>query len=185
MIAPLPTLETPRLILRPTAPQDFEAWAEFMADADASKHVGGPQPRSVAWRGFLSMAGAWAMQGYAMFSVIEKASGRWVGRLGPWVPEGWPGTEVGWGLGREAWGKGYASEGATAAIDWVFDHLGWSDVIHCIAPDNPRSQRVAERLGSRVLRRANLPAPFESIIVDVWGQTREQWAARRQARSSK
>ena len=128
------------------------------------------------------MAGAWAMQGYAMFSVIEKSSGRWVGRLGPWVPEGWPGLEVGWGLAREAWGKGYATEGATAAIDWAFDHLGWSDVIHCIAPDNPRSQRVAERLGSRALRTTNLPAPFESIVVDVWGQTREQWTARRQTR---
>ncbi|HSC09904.1 MAG TPA: GNAT family N-acetyltransferase, partial [Rhodanobacteraceae bacterium] len=66
-------LETPRLILRPTAPEDFEPWAAFMADIEASKFVGGPQPRAVAWRGFLSMAGAWAMQGYAMFSVIEKS----------------------------------------------------------------------------------------------------------------
>ena len=168
-------IETERLILRSTAPQDFEAWAAFMADAEASHHVGGPQPRSVAWRGFLSMAGAWAMQGHAMFSVIEKSSGRWVGRLGPWVPEGWPGNEVGWGLAREAWGKGYATEGAAAAIDWVFDALGWSEVIHCIAPDNPASQAVARRLGSTVLRQANLPAPFEHIAVDVWGQTREQW----------
>jgi len=175
----LPVLETARLILRPTAPEDFEAWAAFMADAEASKHVGGPQPRPVAWRGFLSMAGAWAIQGYAMFSVIEKASGRWVGRLGPWVPEGWPGTEVGWGLAREAWGKGYATEGASAAIDWAFDRLGWTDVIHCIAPDNVRSQKVAERLGSRKRRTTNLPAPFEAIVVDVWGQTREQWHSRR------
>jgi hypothetical protein len=38
------------------------------------------------------MAGAWAMQGFAMLSVIEKATGRWVGRAGPWQPEGWPGT---------------------------------------------------------------------------------------------
>ena len=33
-----------------------------------------------------------------MFSVIEKDSGRWIGRIGPWQPEGWPGTEVGWSL---------------------------------------------------------------------------------------
>jgi RimJ/RimL family protein N-acetyltransferase len=175
-------IETSRLILRPTAPGDFEAWAAFMADADASKHVGGPQPRPVAWRGFLSMAGAWAMQGYAMFSVIEKASGRWLGRLGPWVPDGWPGTEVGWGLAREAWGKGYATEGSTAAIDWAFDRLGWTEVIHCIAPDNARSQAVARRLGSRVLRQARLPAPFEHIAIDVWGQSRDEWRSRGGAR---
>jgi RimJ/RimL family protein N-acetyltransferase len=172
-------IETPRLVLRPTAPQDFEAWAAFMGDADASKFVGGPQLRPVAWRGFLSMAGAWAIQGYAMFSVIEKASGRWIGRLGPWVPEGWPGNEVGWGLVREAWGKGYATEGATVAIDWAFDRLGWTEVIHCIAPDNLASQAVAQRLGSRILRRTNLPAPFDAIVVDVWGQSRDEWRARR------
>jgi RimJ/RimL family protein N-acetyltransferase len=174
-------IETARLILRPTAPEDFEAWAAFMGDETAAKFVGGPQPRSTAWRGFLSMAGAWAMQGYAMFSVIEKSSGRWIGRLGPWVPECWPGTEVGWGLAREAWGKGYATEGSIAAIDWAFDTLGWSEVIHCIAPDNTPSQAVARRLGSRILRTTNLPAPFETYTVDVWGQTREEWRARRAA----
>jgi RimJ/RimL family protein N-acetyltransferase len=176
-------LETSRLILRPTAPQDFEAWAAFMADVDASKFVGGPQARPVAWRGFLAMAGAWAMQGYAMFSVIEKSSSRWVGRLGPWVPDGWPGTEVGWGLAREAWGKGYATEGAAAAIDWAFANLPWTEVIHCIAPDNSPSQKVAERLGSRILRRTKLPAPFDTVVVDVWGQTREEWTSRRKAQA--
>jgi RimJ/RimL family protein N-acetyltransferase len=175
-------IETERLILRPTAPEDFEPWAAFMADIEASKFVGGPQARSIAWRGFLSMAGAWAIQGHAMFSVIEKSSGRWVGRLGPWVPEGWPGTEVGWGLAREAWGKGYATEGSTAAIDWVFDTRGWSEVIHCIAPDNMPSQAVARRLGSRPLRTTNLPAPFESMVVDIWGQSREEWLAQRASR---
>jgi len=183
-MAALPVLETERLILRPTAPEDFEAWATFMADADASKFVGGPQVRSIAWRGFLSMAGAWAMQGYAMFSVIEKSSRKWVGRLGPWVPEGWPGTEVGWGLAREFWGRGYATEGATAAIDWAFENLGWDEVIHCIAPDNAASQGVARRLGSYKQRGANLPAPFEAVFVDVWGQTRAEWLQGRSSRGA-
>jgi len=172
-------LETERLILRPTAPEDFEGWAAFMGDAQAAHHIGGQQPRAVAWRGFLSMAGAWQIQGFAMFSVIEKSSGRWVGRLGPWMPEGWPGTEVGWGIVREAWGKGYATEGAAAAIDWAFEHLGWTEVIHTIAPDNLASQGVARKLGSRNLRTGQLPAPFEHLPIDIWGQSREEWFARR------
>src|SRR5690242_3361364 len=56
-------LETPRLLLRPTQPEDFEAWAAFMADADSARFIGGVQSRPVAWRGFLTMAGAWVMQG--------------------------------------------------------------------------------------------------------------------------
>ena len=116
-----------------------------------------------------------------MFSVIEKATGRWVGRLGPWQPEGWPGTEVGWGLARDAWGKGYATEGATAAMDYAFDVLGWTEVIHTIEPANTASQAVALRLGSTLLRQARMPAPFQDLVLDVWGQTREQWLARRAA----
>ncbi len=173
-----PVLQTERLILRPTATEDFEPWAAFMADETASRYIGGVQPRSVAWRGFCSMAGALAMFGFAMFSVVEKGSGRWVGRLGPWRPDGWPGPEVGWGLVREAWGKGYATEGATAAIDWAFDHLGWTEVIHCIDPENAPSQAVARRLGSENLRVGFMPAPYDTTAVDIWGQTREAWRGR-------
>jgi RimJ/RimL family protein N-acetyltransferase len=174
-----PRLETPRLILRPTQAGDFDGWAALMGDVEAAQYLGGAQPRAAAWRGFLAMAGAWQIQGFAMFSVIEKASGQWIGRIGPWVPEGWPGTEVGWGLRREAWGKGYATEAATAAIDWAFDTLGWSEVIHVIDPENRPSIAVAERLGSRHRGPGRLPAPFEHFNVHVWGQTRGQWRNRR------
>jgi len=172
-------IETDRLILRPTMAEDFEGWAALMGDEENSRHIGGPQPRAVAWRGFLSMAGAWTIQGFGMFSVIEKSSGRWIGRLGPWCPLGWPGTEVGWGLLRDTWGKGYAPEGAVAAIDWAFDKLGWTDVIHTIAPDNIASQVVARKLGSTLRGPGQLPEPFQDIKVELWGQTRDQWRQRR------
>ena len=172
-----PTLETERLILRPTRPEDFDAWAAFMAD-DASRFIGGPQVRSVAWRNFNMVAGAWALQGYSLFSLIEKSSGQWVGRAGPWFPEGWPGPEVGWGLVSAARGRGYATEAATAAMDWVFDHLGWTEAIHSIDPENTASQRVAQRLGSVNRGRGVLPEPLADHPVDIWGQSREDWRAR-------
>jgi RimJ/RimL family protein N-acetyltransferase len=172
-----PTLETARLILRPPSSEDFEGWAAFAADEEVNRFLGGAQPREIAWRTMCVMTGAWTIRGFSMFSIIEKESGRWVGRLGPWRPEGWPGTEVGWGVVRESWGKGYAVEGATAAIDWAFDHLGWTEVIHTIDPGNIASQNVARRLGSSILRHAVLPPPLNDSV-DVWGQSREQWKAR-------
>jgi len=175
---PGPLLETERLILRPPGPQDLEPWIAFGADEEATRYLGGVQPKSVAWRGFMSVAGSWAMLGFAMFTVIDKASGRWVGRIGPWFPADWPGTEVGWGLTPEAWGKGYATEAATAAIDWAFDSLGWTDVIHCIGPANIASQKVARRLGSTLLRQGRLPAPYDQEVVEVWGQSRKAWRRR-------
>lgn len=170
------SIETDRLYLRPPAPEDFNAWASFMADTEVQEFLGGVQPRGGAWRSLCLMAGSWSIMGYGMFSVLEKASGQWIGRIGPWQPEGWPGTEVGWGLARSAWGKGYAVEAARASIDWAFTHLGWSEVIHCIDPRNVNSQQVAKRLGSRLLRPGKLPEPF-NIELDLWGQSHDEWLA--------
>ncbi len=172
-----PTLETARLILRAPSAEDFEPWVAFAADPEAARFIGGVQTRPMAWRSLCVMTGSWIVNGFGMFSVIEKESGRWVGRLGPWMPVGWPGPEVGWGLAREAWGKGYAVEGAAAAIDWAFDVLGWDEVIHAIDSANERSLSVARRLGSSHLRDAVLPDPL-NVPVQIWGQTRSQWLAR-------
>jgi RimJ/RimL family protein N-acetyltransferase len=182
----MPELEllTPRLLLRTPRLSDLDGWAEFSADAQAMRFLGGVQSRSAAWRALTCMAGSWQLQGFAMFSVIERESGRWLGRIGPWMPADWPGTEVGWGLHPAAQGKGYAVEAAAAAMDWAFDHLGWNEIIHCIDPENLPSQRVAERLGARNLRRVTLPAPYDSMVIDAWGQTREEWFARRGTRAT-
>jgi RimJ/RimL family protein N-acetyltransferase len=164
--------ETQRLILRPPRAEDFDAWAELAADTETMRHLGGVQSRPVAWRSFLFVVGGWQIQGFSPFSVIEKKTGRWIGRVGPLMPEGWPGTEIGWTFARQAWGNGYAVESAIAATEWAFDRLGWKEVIHCIDPDNSASRKVAERLGSRVLRQAQMPPPYENTQVDIWGQSR-------------
>jgi RimJ/RimL family protein N-acetyltransferase len=174
-----PRIETPRLLLRLPRLEDFEGYAELHADEEAARHIGGAMQRTVAWRKFLQQPGAWMVQGYAMFSVCDKLTGEWLGQCGPWQPEGWPGTEVGWAFRRSTWGKGYAREAAIVTIDWAFDNLGWTDVIHSINAENQPSQALAQRLGSRLLRQANLPAPYETIVVDIWGQSRDEWRARR------
>ena len=176
-------LETSRLILRPPRIEDLGGWTQMMTDEPSARFIGGVASRSLCWRQIMTMIGAWHSEGFAMFSVIEKESGKWIGRLGPWQPDGWPGTEVGWAILRECWGRGYAVEGAAASMDWAFDTLGWSTVIHSIVPENVPSQRVAQKLGSRNLGPGRLPAPYEADPVDLWGQTREEWRARRPLRA--
>ena len=171
-----PVLETERLLLRPTRREDFEAWAEFAADPEVMRFLGGPQPRAVAWRTFVAMAGAWALYGFGMFSVLDKSTGRWLGRVGPWRPDGWPGNEVGWGLVHEVEGRGYAFEASVAAIDWAFKALEWDAVIHCIDPGNQRSVALAARLGSTPVGIAVLPPP-SGLEVRVYRQTRAVWRA--------
>ena len=177
-------LETDRLILRLPERGDFDAYAQMVGDEETARYIGGHMVRAAAWRKFLQMPGAWAMQGFAMFSLVEKASGAWIGQAGPWMPEGWPGTEVGWALRREYTGKGYALEAATAAIDWAFDTLGWTEVIHSIQLPNNASIALAERLGSAFRGVERLPPPYDDVEVGVWAQSREQWTAARRQREA-
>ncbi len=172
-------LHTERLTLRVPRVEDFDRYAELLADEEATRFLGGSLLRAPAWRKFLQMPGAWALQGFAMFSVIETASGRWLGQMDPWRPEGWPGNEIGYAFHRDAWGQGFAVEAGVATRDWAFETLGWDDLIHCIAPDNVASQKVAQRMGSTKRGPGCLPPPFEEAPIEIWGQTRGQWAAAR------
>ena len=179
-----PILFTPSLILRPLGAEDFEPWVAFHQDEETMRFLGGVQNRATAWRGICAMAGAWEIRGFSMFSVIERATGRWVGRVGPWQPEGWPGPEVAWGVAREFAGRGYAHEAALASMDYAVDVLGWDHVIHTIDPENGRSIRLAQRLGSVNEGPTRLPSPAEHFRVDAWGQSAARWRARRQAGES-
>jgi len=52
-------------------------------------------------------------------------------------------------------------------------------VIHCIDPQNLRSQGVARKLGSRNRGSGRMPPPFDHTAIDIWGQSREEWLAAR------
>jgi RimJ/RimL family protein N-acetyltransferase len=171
-------IETSRLILRIPQIQDFDRYADMLADETAARYIGGCMSRAAAWRRFLQMPGAWAVQGFAMFSVLERASGLWVGQAGPWRPDGWPGNEIGYSFHPDAWGKGYAFEAGMASIEWAFANLGWDSIVHCIDPANIASQALAQRLGSRHLGPTQMPEPYQDLSTDLWGQTRAEWLAR-------
>lgn len=145
-------LETERLRLRPWRAEDGARHAEMMADPLAARFItpdGQPQDANAAWRMMAGIVGHGTLRGYTMFAVEEKASGLWIGRIGPWYPEGWPGVELGWGLHPDARGKGYATEGAGVALAWMFRTLNLDQVISLIKPENTASVAVAERIGER------------------------------------
>ncbi len=172
-----PTLTTPRLTLSPPTVADFDDFAALLGDPAAMAFIGGPQSRAMAWRTMMQMAGTWATYGYGFFVVRERCSAALVGRVGTHQPEGWPGPEVGWALHGHAQGRGYATEAAAAAMDFAFDTLRWTEVIHCIDAANEPSMAVARRLGSAVLRNAMLPDPINHETV-CWGQSADEWRTR-------
>ena len=174
-----PLLVTERLILRPPATEDFDGFADMCAEEDTMRFIGGACPRSQAWRIWCTLAGAWHIRGFSMFSVIERETGEWVGRLGPWEPDGWPAPEIGYGVRAKFAGKGYALEGCVAACDFAVEYLKWPELMHSIDPANIRSQALAKRLGATNSGPTRLPAPFEDAPVDAWTQSADAWRVKR------
>lgn len=141
-------LETERLLMRPFEEPDLDDFAEMMADPEVARFLNGEvMSREDAWLTLAVFRGHDALRGWSNNALIEKATGRFLGRAGLWQPEGWPALEVGWALAPWAWGRGFATEAAASWRDWAFDVLRAEELVSFIHPDNARSVAVAERIG--------------------------------------
>lgn len=172
-------IATDRLILRPMLPEDFEAHASMMENPDVARTLtldGKVEARPRLWRAFAAMLGHWQIRGYGFFSVIERSSNAWVGRVGPWMPEGWPSLECGWTIARDHWGKGYAPEAAIASVRWIFGEQPDLDrIISVILPTNSNSQAVAAKIGET---KSDEKFVYETLDLDIWAADRKEWLAR-------
>src|SRR5205823_5095613 len=85
----IPQLTTDRLLLRGFRSDDFERYAEMMADPNVSRHLmdGRPLTRVEAWRQLAMFTGHWVLRGYGLWAVEERATGEFLGRIGCLNPE--------------------------------------------------------------------------------------------------
>lgn len=146
-LAQIPTLTTERLVLRAPSMADFPAFAEFRADPERSRGVGGPVGIGTAFEKFASIFGEWQLAGFGRFLVADRATDAPLGVIGPYHPPDWPEPEIAWSVFAAAEGRGIAFEAAQEARRWAYQALGWTTAISMIVPDNTRSLALAARLG--------------------------------------
>lgn len=143
------SLDTQRLALRPQSPDDFEAYAAFLA-SDRSAGMGGPFDRRAAWGMFCHDHACWSFFGHGALMIELKATKECVGQVGinhgPLFPE----KELGWLLYEEHEGKGYASEAAAGMLYWAWRTCKLKTVVSYVDPHNLQSHAVAKRIGGRV-----------------------------------
>lgn len=149
-----PRIETARLVLRTSIPDDLDAHAAMLGDDAVMRHLtGAGLAREDAWRRMLQGPGLWAMLGFGYWSVERRSDGRYIGQLGfadfkrdmePSL-DGLP--EMGWLFAAEAQGQGFAREGVEAALAWADEQLKAPEIVAIISPANAPSIRLAERTG--------------------------------------
>ena len=158
-------LTTPRLTLRPPAPQDWPAFHAFMM-SDRATAFGSHGNLGRAFRSFAAELGHWQIFGIGMWAVTWTGDDTARALIGPWCPPDWPEREVGWMvLDPAAEGTGLATEAAQAAIADAFGRLGWPTVVSYVAPGNHRSIRLARKLGAVHDPAAPQPVPATPVLV--------------------
>jgi len=143
-----PTLTTQRLLLRGPERDDLAEFTRFMTSAPSMIALGETGTAEQAWLGFLMGTGHWQWHGFGFFTVVERQTGKPVGRVGLLKHSNWPDIELAWHLFEGAEGKGYATEAAIAVKRWAHEDLGLGQIYSYIDLDNTRSQAVAKRLGA-------------------------------------
>jgi ribosomal-protein-alanine N-acetyltransferase len=151
----IPSVETERLILRAPHADDLPRMTAFFA-TPRSHMVGGPKDALGSWESLVKRLGHWALNGYGLWHLTEKASGAFVGWAGMICAPGWDEPELGWTVMDEAEGKGLAHEAALAARTYAARHQGLNGVMSYIAHANDRSRALAERLGATYEREGEL-----------------------------
>ena len=140
---------------------DLVPWAAMNADPEVRRYLGPLLTFEQASAWVLSFQDDLDRYGFGFWALEVRASGEFIGFTGLDTVDGempFTGIELGWRLARPVWGNGYATEAATAAIDWAFRQAGIRRLISLIHPDDQPSEAVALRLGERLRERITFKA---------------------------
>lgn len=148
-----PVLHTKRLLLRRWTDDDREAFSQINADPEVMRYRFKPLTRQESHELLDSIEACFDQHGFGQWAVERTEDGRVIGFIGLEVAGEEalfsPPVHIGWHLARDTWGCGYATEGATAALDYVFGAVGLPEVVAHTTRANERSQAVMRRLGMR------------------------------------
>lgn len=160
----IPELAGPRVLLRAPGERDAGAWTRFYADADASRFYGGPLPPTDAWKRLAQHLGHWALRGYGLWTVADRATGEALGGSGLLWPGGWPRPELTWWLLPEARGRGLAEEASRLVVAHAVGVAGWPFVQTHMLDENEPARRLALRLGGVPIAREAFPDGRERTV---------------------
>ena len=150
-------IETERLRLRRSAPEDAETISAYRSDPNVNRQQGWERtdPEGVlADIVEMGRRSPGEPGGWVQFTVDERASGRIVGDVGFAVADGEPNViKVGYTISPEFQGLGYATEAVRALVDYSFGTLGAEVVRAHASAQNAPSIRVAEKVGMRLVER--------------------------------
>jgi RimJ/RimL family protein N-acetyltransferase len=176
----IPTLTTPRLVLRPFSEQDLERLVALHAEPSFWWYPLRGAMSAEDTAGFLTrMLERYESDGFGLEALVERESGvmiGWAGLAVPhFLPEILPAVEAGWRLSGPWRGQGLATEAGEAAVEFGFTDGGLERIVSIYEPENVASGRVMEHLGFEPWLRTTTSRGEEVVVTEL---TRSGWLER-------
>lgn len=154
-----PTLQTPRLTLRPFRDEDADDYyIQIGSDPDVTRFLRGEKPvKREAMRDIITRRlDHWNQHGYGLWAVTLTATGAFAGQCGLHRLDNTPEVEIAYAIGKAYWGQGMATEAGQTALRFGFESLGLEQIVGVAVAENWASRRVLEKLGMTFRRIAHV-----------------------------
>ncbi|MBC8143149.1 MAG: GNAT family N-acetyltransferase [Armatimonadetes bacterium] len=144
--------ETSRLFARPLTVEHEDALYAVYGDADAMRWVGDGEPldRVLCHKWVEVTHNNYAVRGYGMMALVERATDEVIGFCGIVHPDGQENPELKYALKREFWGRGLATEAARGALVWGAETFGLPRIMATVALEHLASQNVLRKAGMKL-----------------------------------
>ncbi len=175
--SPPDRLMSQRLQYRRPVETDLDSVATLFSDPSSNGLTGAPKTRRQSWLTMAINAGAWRMNGFGLFSIVEASSQTWLGLGGAWRPLGWPKVEITISLLEARRRRGIGTEAAVRLLDWAFDELALAEVDFLLHPQNCAGLALASKLGASAAPPWTLP--MSNAAIERRRRTAENWKEHR------
>jgi ribosomal-protein-alanine N-acetyltransferase len=139
-------IETPRLILRPFSETDANEAFEWLGDEIVMKYIPYGHDKSVAQseKRIKTYMEQFDLYGYSKYVVVEKHTGKLIGDCGIMNLHGLDLNELGYRMARKYWGKGFATEAASAVLNYAHKNLGFTEIYAIVEKQNTVSVHMIQ-----------------------------------------
>lgn len=146
------------MVLREFTDPDLDVVAALMADEDQMSLYPRPRTRDETHDWIRRNLRLYEHRGFGFWLVEALETGDFLGYSGirPVTIEGVEEIEMGWHTKKTFWGQGLATEAAAACRDLAFSRFDIARLVATIDPDNTPSERVAQKIGMQMEKKAVL-----------------------------
>lgn len=146
---PWKILQTKRCLVRETTPEDVEDFYRIYSDPSITRYMEGLYPEKEQEKQYIReyIEKVYTFFEFGVWTVVERAGGKVIGRAGFSYREGYLEPELGFIIGAPWQGKGYAQEVCRAILEYGWDVLGFEQVQAMVEPGNRASLNVCRKLG--------------------------------------